>query len=278
MQNIDIDKIERLGKIVSGSGMFNCENEMQGCVGAIECLHLDISLMGWGRRHCLIKGREGMKAEAMAAAFIDAGGTITNKVRTDTKASATFTYNGEVFDLEYTFEDAVKAGWTVFNKGTPKEKPNQNYINIPKNMLWARLMSDSIGFIAPHVRNGCYTPEELGDIETDSSGNQDTTVSESDLDNLIPDTDVIINEPEPDQIEETAAEDTEPEEETPEKLPDIDSEFALCPIGQLKGKRWDSMPIKTLEMAFGSTADLITAKHKLEIEAAIEKVKLAAKL
>lgn len=77
----------------------------------------------------------------------------------------------------FTIEDAKAAGLTR----------NQTYTAYPRNMLFARCISNASRFHCPDVTHGVYVPEDFPDFETPQ--NYEVTISPSDAD-------VVINAPE----------------------------------------------------------------------------------
>jgi len=76
----------------------------------------------------------------------------------------------------FTIEDAKAAGLTR----------NQTYTAYPRNMLFARCISNASRFHCPDVTHGVYVPEDFPDFETPQ--NYEVTINPSDVD-------VVINAP-----------------------------------------------------------------------------------
>jgi hypothetical protein len=76
------------------------------------------------------------------------------KVLDNTKCEIEFMKGNEILGTSiFTVEDAKKAG--VYKAGGAWEK-------FPRNLLFARAMSNGCRFFCPHLISGAYTPEELG--------------------------------------------------------------------------------------------------------------------
>jgi hypothetical protein len=111
----------------------------------------------------VVKGKLSMKADAMLAGFRERGGKHFVIERSAKRAAARFVYDGNDVTEEYTIEDARREGLA----GSPQ------YQLRPKNMLWARLVSNTVRFLAPEVVHGLYTPEEV-----EVMGSEDRTIDE----------------------------------------------------------------------------------------------------
>lgn len=101
----------------------------------------------------IIKGKPGVGANLQAAA-VKSSGKYDYKVRelSDTACRIEFFQAKESIGISvFTIEDARKAG-------------TQNLEKFPRNMLFARAMSNGVKWYCPDVFNGStvYTPEELG--------------------------------------------------------------------------------------------------------------------
>ena len=108
----------------------------------------------------IIQGRPSFGANMMAAA-VKASGRYNYRVveMSDEVCEIAFIENGqECGRSKFTIADAKKAG-------------TKNLDKFPRNMLFARAMSNGVRWYCPDVMNGSaiYTPEELG-VETDEDG------------------------------------------------------------------------------------------------------------
>ena len=132
----------------------------------------------------IIQGKPSISANLMASA-VKRSGRYTYKVKelTDKKAAIEFfELFPKVFSLgisDFTMQEAAKAG--LANK--------DNWKKYPKNMLFARAISNGIRFYCPEVMNGnvVYTPDELGKNE-DSEGNLVLDKKDNNKKQLLPQT------------------------------------------------------------------------------------------
>lgn len=108
----------------------------------------------------IIQGKPTLSANLMAAAIKRSGKyNFKVKIITDEVCTISFTENGQdCGESTFTLEEAKKAG-------------TQNLAKFPKNMLYARALSNGAKWFCPDVLNGSpiYTPEELG-AEVDGDG------------------------------------------------------------------------------------------------------------
>ena len=109
----------------------------------------------------IIQGRPSIGANLMAAA-VKRSGKYDYRVleMTDTVCELLFLQNGkEIGRSRFDLNDAKKAG-------------TKNLDKFPRNMLFARAMSNGVKWFTPDIFNGApvYTPEELG-ADTDQDGN-----------------------------------------------------------------------------------------------------------
>ena len=112
------------------------------------------------RRYHVIEGQITMKADAMLAEFLQAGGRVKWLERSNRKVSAVFWGPGAKEDegvtITWTMEEAKSQGIAIGRSGGLKE----NWKRFPRQMLTARVISEGVRLVAPDVVLGMYTPEE----------------------------------------------------------------------------------------------------------------------
>lgn len=181
-----IDAMVTLGKAIAESQMFGCSNVSQGIVLAWECLTSRESSLSLAKKNHIIDGKLSMKADAMLNEFEARGGRYAIVSRTADLAAIElercgkptmsfslsweqaqdepFVYAGKEKDIV----DAIET-WKA-NKGPqPKLKTKYRTKRARMQMLWARVVSDSIRAVDPGVNYGRYVPEELDDSASESS-------------------------------------------------------------------------------------------------------------
>lgn len=156
------DDASRAANAMAKSGYFNDSREAAQALVKI----LAGQEMGFGAFAAMsgihiIQGRPAIGANLMAAA-VKGSGRYNYRVTemTDKVCTIKFYEHGEEIGVSsFTVEDAKKAG-------------TKNLDKFPRNMLFARAMSNGVRWYCPDVFSGSpvYTPEELG-AEVDDDGN-----------------------------------------------------------------------------------------------------------
>lgn len=159
---VTMDDAERAAKAMAGSGYFKDAAQAAQAIVKI----LAGQEMGFGPFTSMngihiIQGRPSVSANLMAAA-VKRSGRYNYRVTemTDKRCAIAFFEAGQqIGDSVFTDDDAKKAG-------------TQNMGKFPRNMLFARAMSNGVRWYCPDVFSGSavYTPEELGAV-VDGDGN-----------------------------------------------------------------------------------------------------------
>lgn len=154
-----MDDLERLGRAMVSSGYFSDASKISQAVVKI----LAGKEMGFGPIASMngihvIKGKPAVGANLMAAK-VKAHPKYDYRVKklTDAECVIAFYQEGqEIGESSFTDKDATKAG-------------TQNMGKFPRNMLFARAMSNGVRWFCPDVFLGgpVYTPDELGAIVDD---------------------------------------------------------------------------------------------------------------
>lgn len=171
-----IQWIDYIGPQIAQSRMFGCDNEAQGKVLASMQVTQGISLMDILRTYHFVDGKLSMRAEAMLATFRDQYGGQHVVLKRDPEGAGIrlIDRHGTVTECFLSWEQIKNEPFTKDKKGGVKA----NYATPHKRMqmLWARLVSDSVRSVEPSVVAGIYTPEEIGDF---SQASEVTTLAES---------------------------------------------------------------------------------------------------
>lgn len=171
-----LEATRMLGNAIAKSGMFGCGSVEAGQVFAMECLARRMPPLMLAERYHVICGKLSMKAEAMLAGFEAEGGKYKVLSRTPDLVEIEVTINDGTHRLSLSWEDAqkepfvydVKEAEAVKLLATGKKPPLKPKYATPRarmQMLWARLVSDSVRFLCPKVVSGAYTPEEISDFD-----------------------------------------------------------------------------------------------------------------
>lgn len=111
----------------------------------------------------VIEGKLSMRADAMHARFLQAGGRVKWGESSPTACEATFShpeFAPEGFPVRVTFEEMDKAGVTRGKDGL-----KANWKRFPRSMLRARCVSEGVRAVHPGIVAGIYTPEEIQDFD-----------------------------------------------------------------------------------------------------------------
>lgn len=268
-----MSELIEVGKLFETSGMFGCDLPGQGTVLAITCYMEKMTPLQFKRTYHIIEGNPTMRADAMLAKFVEIGGAFEIKERSGSKAEAIFTLGKNKINAAYTMDDAKKQE-VCFKKDGKTLK--DNWRKIPKQMLWARLVSDSVRTLAPQIVSGVCTPEEVEDFHneknvTPAPANPITPEEAANMakqaghtvEKIIKDAEIV----DPKTPTGPAVAKTSEIIGTPP--PTVD--YGVCPKGKLMGKRWEELTIKALELVADVKHPAFTEAHKKAAAAELAK-------
>ena len=163
-QNIadPVAAVTTIGKAITASRIFGCQNEAQGQILALECLAKRLPPLALAEQYHLIDGKLSMKADAMLAGFEDLGGEYEIKEYSPDACEIVFKRGKNVLPIRITWEMAQQEKWP-FGKGKDL-KTNWSTPIGRQDMLWARVVSRGVRKLSPGVVCGRYTPEEISDF------------------------------------------------------------------------------------------------------------------
>jgi hypothetical protein len=150
-------EIEKAAQYMAKSGLFGVKDPVQAValmlLAQAEGTHPARAV----QEYHIIGGRPALRADAMLARFLAAGGRVEWHALTDERAEATFSHpQGGTVRLAWTLEDAKRAGLL--------DKRDSGWHKYPRAMLRARLISEGVRTVFPGVATGVYTPEEVMDL------------------------------------------------------------------------------------------------------------------
>ena len=160
------DEMERAAKAMAGSGFFSdTKQASQAIVKILAAREIGLGPFAGMTGVNIIQGKPAFGANIMAACVKKSGRYNYRVTEMNDKACSIefmerldgkWTTSGE---SKFTIDDARKAG-------------TKNLDKFPRNMLFARAMSNGVRWYCPDVMNGSvvYTPEELG-ADVDEDGN-----------------------------------------------------------------------------------------------------------
>ena len=158
IQKMGFSEMSQMGKVFAESGMFvDAKSAAQAIVKIQAGQEIGISPFSAMSGIHIIQGKPAIGAGLMAATVKGSGKYDYKVVSMDeVKCSIDF-YQGKekIGNSTFTIEEAKKAG-------------TKNLDKYPKNMLFARAMSNGVKWFTPDVFNGSvYTPEELTTVTED---------------------------------------------------------------------------------------------------------------
>jgi predicted RecA/RadA family phage recombinase len=173
---IPINELQVMAQAACKSGLFQMPSPEAALTLMLLCQAEGLHPIQALRQYHIIKGRPAMRADAMQAAFQNAGGKIQWLERSDTKCSAEFSHPaGGTCTVTWSIETAKQAGLTG----------NPTWQKFPRAMLSARVVSEGCRAVYPAVVCGLYTPEEVQDFDdqpkTKKQGRQDVKNEPEDI-------------------------------------------------------------------------------------------------
>lgn len=156
------DDVERVAKAMAASGFFqDAQSISKAVVKIMAGQEIGFGPFASMQGVNIIKGSPSYNANMLASSV---------------KASEKYNYRiitltDEKCDLLF-YEDGQEAGHSIFTIQDARKAGTSNLDKFPRNMLFARAMSNGVRWYCPDVTNGnaVYTPEELG-AEVDEDGN-----------------------------------------------------------------------------------------------------------
>lgn len=178
---INLDELQRIAKMMVVSGYFDAAKDLNTGIAQMAIKVMAGREMGYGpfasvQGIHIIQGKPSISANLMAAA-VKAHPRYDYRVRQ---------MSAEAVSIEF-FENGQSLGISEFTKADADAASTQNMRKFPRNMLFARALSNGVRWYCPDVFNGnaVYVPEELGaDIDGDGnfidlpSGKVDTKTGE----------------------------------------------------------------------------------------------------
>lgn len=159
----NLDDVQRAAKLMLASGYFEAQRDPVVGVAQLAVKILAGREMGYGpfasvQGIHVIQGKPTLSANLMAAA-VKSSPRYDYRVRQMTDAACRI----EFFEVIDGRRESV--GESVFTTEDAKRAGVKNLEKFPRNMLFARAMSNGVRWFCPDVfaGNAAYTPEEMGD-------------------------------------------------------------------------------------------------------------------
>jgi len=179
--NFSLSELEKIGETMCKSGLFSdLKASSQAVVKILAGREMGFEPFTSINGVHIIQGKPVISANLMASAL-----KRTNKYNytvtkhDDNEVSIDF--------FEYREGKYIKIGASSFNMGEAQKaglSSRDNWRKYPRNMLFARAMSNGIKWYCPDVLNGntVYTPDELGATEDEDGGIIDITPQKIQID------------------------------------------------------------------------------------------------
>jgi hypothetical protein len=157
LQVLSMPDIERAAKWLAESKLFGATTWQQAATLMMIAQAEGIPAVLAARDYHIIQGRPSMKAEAMLARFLAAGGKVEWHERSDKTADATFSHpSGGTTRVNWTIEMARAAGLSG----------KEIWKHYPRALLHARCVSEGCRAVWPQATGVSYTPEEVRDMNS----------------------------------------------------------------------------------------------------------------
>jgi hypothetical protein len=158
--------VESVAKAMVASGFFNDATKVsQAIVKIMAGAEIGIGPFGSMNGIHIIQGKPAFGANVMASK-VKSSGRYNYRVTELSDTNCTIEF------MEYFNGAWQNSGVSSFSTADAKKAGTKNLDKFPRNMLFARAMSNGVRWYCPDVMNGSvvYTPEELG-AEVDEDGN-----------------------------------------------------------------------------------------------------------
>lgn len=171
-----IEATKSFGLSIHQSGIFGTKAACQGEVLAMECFARGVPPLTLAENYHLVMGKLSKKADAILDDFERLGGKSQLIERTPERAAIKLEYRGNAYEFSLSWEEAqqepfvydAKESEALAQLAAGKKPAIKAKYSTPRSrtqMLWARVVSDSIRAICPAACRGVYTPEEVSDFD-----------------------------------------------------------------------------------------------------------------
>lgn len=163
-EQMNLDDLQRTAKLLALSGYFDAKGNSEGAIAQLATKILAGQEMGYGpfasvQGIHVIQGRPTLSANLMAAA-VKGHPKYDYRVRKMDDSAVTIEF----------FEGSQSLGLSTFTTEDARKAQTKNLDKFPRNMLFARAMSNGVRWYCPDVFNGnvVYTPEDF-DIDSEAT-------------------------------------------------------------------------------------------------------------
>lgn len=169
--------VESVAKAMVASGFFNDATKIsQAIVKIMAGAEIGIGPFGSMNGIHIVQGKPAFGANVMASKVKSSGGRYNYRVTEMSDTVCTIEF------MEHFNGSWTAIGTSSFSIADAKKAGTKNLDKFPRNMLFARAMSNGVRWFCPDVMNGStvYTPEELG-ADVDEDGNVIDGIVEGDF-------------------------------------------------------------------------------------------------
>ncbi len=228
------DALQKIGQFYAASGFFGAVSASTATASFINAALEGISPLEYrAKYHTFENGTTSIKSDYIQREFHRLGGEWKFNEWTAEVCDMSFTYKGDTLPMRVTLAEFKANGVACVKEGKTLK---DNWRKFPREMLKARCMATAIRALCPEALGGMYTQEEVADFDR-----------------------------KPIAVSGTAS----PSPIATEKKQVVEVvDYAVCPCGKSKGKRFDELPTETLEKIASADAakfPLITPEHRNEI-------------
>ena len=254
--------LENVAKAMVASGFFNDATKIsQAIVKIMAGAEIGIGPFGSMNGIHIIQGKPAFGANVMASK-VKSSGRYNYRVTEMSDTNCTLEF------MEYFNGAWQTSGVSSFSIADAKKAGTKNLDKFPRNMLFARAMSNGVRWFCPDVMNGSvvYTPEELG-ADVDQDGNVIDGIVEGDFQEEAPLTPAELS---------AAVQDTRPtRDQILAELPSLTVEEA-CKATDSNGKLYMNNTARVVEKIVSALWKQLLENHLEADERAEALTKLAS--
>ena len=255
--------VESVAKAMVASGFFNDATKIsQAIVKIMAGAEIGIGPFGSMNGIHIIQGKPAFGANVMASKVKSSGGRYNYRVTEMSDTVCTIEF------MEHFNGSWTAIGTSSFSIADAKKAGTKNLDKFPRNMLFARAMSNGVRWFCPDVMNGStvYTPEELG-ADVDQDGNVIDDIVEGDFQEEAPLTQAELS---------AAVQDTRStREQIQAELPELTLEEA-CKATDSNGKPYMNNTARVVEKIVSALWKQLLENHLEADERAEALTKLAS--
>lgn len=151
---VSFNEMNSMALAVTKSGMFGLKNENQALTLMLIAQAEGIHPIQAVQMYSIINGMPSLKSTEVQARFQKAGGKISWKETSITKAIVELSIDGQTYISEFSMEDAKRM----------ELASKDNWKKMPKQMLMARCITMGVRALYPQCLNNMYSADEVQDF------------------------------------------------------------------------------------------------------------------